>query len=221
MGKGDYEYPLTGKNFQFAIMDELHTYRSDKFYDVVKATTSKKEPIKPYKLKRPLCDDQMKSWAFLPQTVCDDIIRKLLDYHDVYVNPGRCDGLCKYLMNEGEKDMHIGSKGISVNYDGHKYWAREVEFDYHDRSPWKKVHILLDPSPAFLVDELYIKNVIFNPPATIVFWSDGDKTVVQCRGEEFDPEKGLAMAISRKFLGNKFEYYNTFKHWLKRAPKEE
>ena len=42
-----------------------------------------------------------------------------------------------------------------------------------------------------------IKDVIFNDPATIVFWEDGGKTVVQCQnGEEFDPEKGLAMAIS-------------------------
>ena len=26
-----------------------------------------------------------------------------------------------------------------------------------------------------------IKKVIFNPPATIVFWEDGSKTVVKCR----------------------------------------
>ena len=26
-----------------------------------------------------------------------------------------------------------------------------------------------------------IKNVIFNPPATIVFWEDGSKTVVKCQ----------------------------------------
>ena len=61
-----------------------------------------------------------------------------------------------------------------------------------------------------------IKNVIFNDPATIVFWSDGTKTVVKTQeGEEFDPEKGLAMAISKKALGNKREYYHTFLHWLK------
>lgn len=36
-----------------------------------------------------------------------------------------------------------------------------------------------------------IKNVIFNPPATIVFWTDGSKTVVKCNAkEEFDPERG-------------------------------
>lgn len=65
-----------------------------------------------------------------------------------------------------------------------------------------------------------IKNVIFNDPATIVFWEDGTKTVVQTREDDnFDPEKGLAMAISKKMLGNKYEYYNVFKHWLKKANK--
>ena len=63
-----------------------------------------------------------------------------------------------------------------------------------------------------------IKNVIFNDPATIVFWGDGTKTVVKAEGEPFDPEKGLAMAIAKKALGNKGNYYNEFKKWL---PKEE
>lgn len=63
-----------------------------------------------------------------------------------------------------------------------------------------------------------IKKVIFNDPATIVFWNDGTKTVVKAHDEEFDPEKGLAMAISKKLLGNKGNYYNEFKKWL---PEEE
>ena len=67
-------------------------------------------------------------------------------------------------------------------------------------------------------DTLSIKNVIFNDPATIVFWNDGTKTVVKAENEPFDPEKGLAMAIAKKALGNKGNYYNEFKKWL---PKEE
>lgn len=64
-----------------------------------------------------------------------------------------------------------------------------------------------------------IKNVIFNDPATIVFWADGSKTVVKAQdGDIFDPEKGLTMAISKKALGNKGNYCNELKKWL---PKEE
>lgn len=65
---------------------------------------------------------------------------------------------------------------------------------------------------------LRIKNVIFNDPATIVFWTDGTKTVVKAYADDFDPEKGLAMAIAKKFLGNQGNYYNEFRKWL---PKEE
>lgn len=55
------------------------------------------------------------------------------------------------------------------------------------------------------------------PPATIVFWSDRTKTVVKCDYEEelYDPEKGIAMAIAKKLIGdNNGAYYNVFKHWL-------
>ena len=64
----------------------------------------------------------------------------------------------------------------------------------------------------------FIKNVKFNPPATIVFWTDNTKTVVKCKEEDYDPEKGLAMCISKKVLGDKGNYYEVFKKWL---PKEE
>ena len=59
-----------------------------------------------------------------------------------------------------------------------------------------------------------IKKVIFNEPATIVFWGDDTKTVVKTQnGEIFDPEKGLAMAIAKKALGNKGNYFNKIKKW--------
>lgn len=62
-----------------------------------------------------------------------------------------------------------------------------------------------------------IKDVIYNDPATIVFWADGTKTVVKAEGEAYDPEKGLAMAMAKKSFGNKGWYYEIFKKWL---PKE-
>ena len=46
------------------------------------------------------------------------------------------------------------------------------------------------------------ERAVFNGPATILFWPDGDKTVVQCQpGDTFDPEKGIAMAILKKIYG--------------------
>lgn len=60
-----------------------------------------------------------------------------------------------------------------------------------------------------------IKNVIFNDPATIVLWSDGTKTVVKCQdGDVYSEEVGLAMAISKKALGNQGNFNNVFKKWV-------
>lgn len=70
----------------------------------------------------------------------------------------------------------------------------------------------INPRPRPLIPG--IKKVIFNDPATIVLWEDNTKTVVKCGEDEmFDPEKGLAMAISKKALGNSGRYFEIFKMW--------
>ena len=74
-------------------------------------------------------------------------------------------------------------------------------------------------APA-LINRLEIEKVIFNDPATIVFWSDGSKTVVKCTNEEFDKEKGLAMAICKRVLGNKGNYFNEFHKWIEDEEEE-
>lgn len=66
-----------------------------------------------------------------------------------------------------------------------------------------------------------IDKVIFNPPATIVYWSDSTKTIVKTQNDEmFDPEKGLAMAVMKKSFGNKGSYYNEVKKWVEPYYKE-
>ena len=66
-----------------------------------------------------------------------------------------------------------------------------------------------------------IKDAIFAPPATIVYWSDGSKTVVKCSEKDvFDPEKGLAMAIAKRCGGNKGSYYKEIQNWVKKSGKK-
>lgn len=63
---------------------------------------------------------------------------------------------------------------------------------------------------------LRIKKVIFNDPATIVFWADGTKTVAKAHGDDkFDKEVGLTVCIAKKALGNRSNFDKVFKKWIK------
>lgn len=70
-----------------------------------------------------------------------------------------------------------------------------------------------------------IKQVIFNGPATIVYWNDGCKTVMKCQDvDTLDPEKGLAMAIAKHYLCDicgLARYDGIFKKYLPKETKEK
>lgn len=72
--------------------------------------------------------------------------------------------------------------------------------------------------PKVFTTSNMIKDVIFRDPATIIFWEDGTKTVVKTQdGEEYDKEKGFAMAVCKKVFGNERDYYNVFKRWMRKG----
>lgn len=52
-----------------------------------------------------------------------------------------------------------------------------------------------------LTKNLKPTRIIRNKDNLVVFWNDGDKTVVKCHDEGFDAEKGIAMALARKVWG--------------------
>lgn len=57
-----------------------------------------------------------------------------------------------------------------------------------------------------------IKDIKRNGPATIIFWLDGEKTVVQCRpGDQDDIEKGVIMAIVKGYCTRN----KNLKNWTK------
>lgn len=60
-----------------------------------------------------------------------------------------------------------------------------------------------------------IEEVIYHDPATIVYWKDGDKTVVKrSKDDAFSQTTGLALCIVKKIYGEK-EYRQILKQWLK------
>lgn len=99
---------------------------------------------------------------------------------------------------------------------GHSHKMEETMYTFHDN--W------LRPAKfEFREKGLGIERVLFNDPATIVFWTDGTKTVVKCRkGDKWDAEKGLAMACAKKLMGNRDGYHKTLAtHYKKENVWEE
>lgn len=88
------------------------------------------------------------------------------------------------------------------------FWNDIVKDVISGITPSNEVVVLGGIKEAFA-----IKNIIYNDPATIVFWEDGTKTVVKANNEKFDKEKGLAMCFAKKAMGNKGAYFKAFKEW--------
>lgn len=127
-------------------------------------------------------------------------------------------------------------KHVTDKLDSARYLSEVAKFFLNEKSNLKEEETMPVKKSSINYDKLYIKgslfvqnnpeikNVIFSGPCTIVQWSDGDKTVVKCENEEFDKEKGLAMAICKKFLGTnktKSNYNDIFKKWIKEYPEED
>ena len=133
---------------------------------------------------------------------------------DVVIH-SKIDGKSFLVEYLDHRNFLVGIRGISINkvsINGAQYgqflWVNPEDIIIMKRYKVEKSYNL----------GTGIKKVIFNNPATIVFWSDGSKTVVKSNLDDYDPEKGLAMAIAKKALGNEGNYYNVFKKWL---PKDD
>jgi len=77
-------------------------------------------------------------------------------------------------------------------------------------------HTLFDCAAAYMGK---IKEVIFNEPATIVFWNDGTKTVVKTSpNDKFDKEKGILWAYFLKHAsGTKTKLQKEIASYCKKA----
>ena len=67
-------------------------------------------------------------------------------------------------------------------------------------------------------NKVYIKEVIYNDPAVIVFWSDGTKTTARCHDSDtFDTEKGVMLCVIKKLVDSDFAV-KTIEDWGAPAP---
>lgn len=105
-----------------------------------------------------------------------------------------------------------------IDDSGHVYSVIGCKYDFDS----DQIFLEIDPDDyrehagnCFHYDTWFSINptkIIFNGPATIVFWDDGTKTVVKCTEREtFDYEKGVALCYMKKLLGNDGSFKHIFK----------
>ena len=117
--------------------------------------------------------------------------------------------------------------GIDVLFKDDLIVEKEYPLSYRIELVYKKPilhHIYANSNSFFSSRYMFLNNipevkkVIFNDPATIVYWKDGTKTVVKCqKGDDFDPEKGFAMAFLKKCWGNKGNFNDKLIKIMKEA----
>lgn len=131
-----------------------------------------------------------------------------------------CIGIIEAVRQKGPDIMGgaiVRASIITITLDTGKeleFYAKDLYVDN-----FRNYHIRKQEGKNSTTKLASIERVIFNPPATIVFWSDGTKTVVKCcKDDIFDPEKGLAMAICKRAGDNKAAYYKDISRWCKGIP---
>ena len=120
-----------------------------------------------------------------------------------------------------EKNMHDGLTRV-ILHTGHEltFLQGDLIADRGGNLSIRYGGLNAGKKSASAANTAAIKDVIFAPPATIIYWSDGSKTVVKCSEKDvFDPEKGLAMAIAKRCSGNKGNYYKEIQNWVEKSGK--
>lgn len=134
----------------------------------------------------------------------------MITIHDDANNIKIVTPYAEFIFDDVDDMCNMLSKAERLKYDHHNDTLDAMRYCYND--------ILVTKGYNNLANGLKIKKVIYNDPATIVCWTDGTKTIVKCSEDDYyDEEKGLAMAICKKYLGDK-QYKDIFKEFSNDKP---
>ena len=97
-----------------------------------------------------------------------------------------------------------------MNYEFDRHMGKEDRWICNIVNNESSRRALLDQYKKGLIEgreivwkSISVDRIIFNDPATIVFWNDGTKTVVKCQeGQTFNPYFGFCAAIAKKLYGS-------------------
>lgn len=124
----------------------------------------------------------------------------------------------EWLESEEEHDARLNAISASKNNE-----PLNVDLRQFINQLFGEVHKEIEKRRKEIIEMNTPKKIIFNEPATVVFWKDGSKTVAKAHNETFDPEKGLAMCYAKKALGDGYEASKKIESLVKKyyTPKQE
>jgi len=98
----------------------------------------------------------------------------------------------------------------------------KLEFERIEPKGTKLVFATNLPAVVQELGKMKARRVVFNPPATVVLWEDGTKTVVKCdKDDEYNAMTGIALCYMKKSLGNTSRELNKALNKAKSYIKEE
>lgn len=137
-----------------------------------------------------------------------------LDEYDVKIDEYKgytSDGVFRFSSHQIEILDTDSDYPMSITYDNRNFYKAIVNTFYGRRNSKEET---MKTVPTYAV-----KKIIYNPPATIVFWEDGSKTVVKCsKDDEYSPYFGFLAALAKKVYGNPSRVRKIVDKW---APEEE
>ena len=120
------------------------------------------------------------------------------------------------LKNMINNDNWLDKCCYSIDYDAE---SRRTIYDFTAKSGAKfsgSFNIYNEKNCT--IETIYITKVIYNNPATIVFWSDGTKTTSKAlKGDKYSEENGLIYCIIKK-LDKSLALRTLFNEWI---PKQQ
>ena len=157
----------------------------------------------------------------IPEELLEQIAKDIIEekYKNELKNKthaDNCDGACSTCENDEERfnefcASHDSCIGCECSDDCFRRFCDSHE-DCSDCELFYDCFKNAYGHKYTIADE--IDHVKFNGPAIVVFWKDGTKTVSVCSDyDDYDTEKGLAMCLLKKLLGDS-SYNEVFRQFI-------
>ena len=77
------------------------------------------------------------------------------------------------------------------------------------------LEVKVAPPPKKQNKPRMIADVIYNGPATIIKWTNGDKTIVKCsEGDSYDKRVGFLLCVIKRMFDGEPALYSEIMNWL-------